>query len=65
MKPVLVLVIVATATSTLSAVKIASPAYSLNIVHHPHGGQSVYNPFFKGTYNTEYNGHGPGSSYFG
>lgn len=63
MKFFVVLAIVAYSAAT-GAVKVSSPSYSLNVIHHPHGGHSVYNPFVKPTY-PEFTTHGPGSSFFG
>lgn len=60
MKFFVVLAIVA----ATSAVKVTSPEYSVNIVHHPQGGHSVYNPFVKPGFQ-EFPSNGPGSSYFG
>lgn len=61
MKVALLATVLAVGTLQVSAVKIANAAYSLNVIHHPHGAQSVYNPFVKSTY-PEFP---QGQSYFG
>uniref|UniRef100_A0A336MG39 CSON001193 protein n=1 Tax=Culicoides sonorensis TaxID=179676 RepID=A0A336MG39_CULSO len=65
MKFFVVLAIVAYSAAT-SAVKVASPAYSLNVIHHPSGAHSVYNPFVKPAYPTvQFPTHGQANSFFG
>lgn len=62
MKFFVVLAIVAYSAAT-SAVKV-TPEYSVNVIHHPQGAHSVYNPFVKPTF-TDFQSTAPGSSYFG
>lgn len=47
------------------AVKIANAQYNLNVIHHPHGAQSVYNPFVKATFPQQPQLVSGGQSYFG